>query len=134
MDFSDLLAEGKSAVRSKADVIPFPTLCLSGMLHAIVADKLKSVNTGTLRRIYFTMELMPTDTKDRILSRLKGIFVLPNVRFSALSVRHGKMLVSASCIKEISPSPSPSPSPSGLLNFLKYRLPSGPETPTPSGG
>lgn len=115
MDFYDLLGKGGSAVRSKAAVIHFPILCQSGMLHAIVADQLKLVNTGAIPRIYFRMILETWEKQENIISKLRGIFVLPNVRFSVRSVRHGVILLCASYIKKTSASTPASPSPSGPL-------------------
>lgn len=109
-------AQGKLVdERPKAEVILFPILCPSGQLHAIVAARLKLVNTAVIPRIYFVMTMEKGVAPNGILSRLKGIFVLPNVRYSALSVRRGKMLVCASYFKGTSPSPKLSPLFSGQL-------------------
>jgi hypothetical protein len=106
------------------------TLFLTGMplgwVPAELAEALRLVNLEAIPRIYFTLHrYYPPDpiTKYRgavsiryIGSTLRGIFGLPNVRFSVVSLKPVLMLVCASYSNktfEFQPSPE---SPLGLLN------------------
>jgi hypothetical protein len=60
----------------------------------------KSLRTGDIRRIFVSFPVAPLG-RFTISLRLRGIFALKGVRYSVLSVRHGRMLICASWSREI---------------------------------
>ena len=110
-------------------LIPFPTSSIPKAVSAATVDRLRWVNNGPTRRIYFVIRFDPKvkipEIKDTG-SRLKDTLGLPNVAFSVVSLKSGRMLICASYSKGTSTSPSPPPSdptdsgsPRGPYGFFK---------------
>ena len=86
----------------KADLIHFPISTQFGWLPVQLAELLMSVNIGRIPRIYFSVTWLPNQQKPTIKdisSKLRDIYLLQNVRFSEVSSKAARMLISASYIK-----------------------------------
>ena len=84
-------------------VIPWPLLCPLGPPPAALVDQLKSVNEGRTLQTFMLLPKIRNILPSVIISRLRDTYELKNVRFSVVSIRRTRMLVSVSYCKETSP-------------------------------
>ena len=110
-------ADTKSAAvpqESQGTVIHFPMCSEFPMLAAKIADRLKSVNSGYIRRIYISLkhpEQMPGSGTRLNAGIVTGVFTwnvrdtlgLRNVLCSVVCSRPGRVLLSCSYCSEITP-------------------------------